>query len=40
MEGKRVSWVELCLDLVFVPAIGRLAHLIVHEPVMRSAHRR
>lgn len=30
--GKRVSWVELYLDLVFVLAIGELAHLIVGEP--------
>ncbi len=34
--GKRVSWVELYLDLVFVLAVGRLAHLIVGEPEMRS----
>ena len=27
--GKRVSWVELYLDLVFVLAVGRLAHVIV-----------
>ena len=32
--GKRVSWVELYLDLVFVLAIGQLAHLIVTEPEM------
>jgi low temperature requirement protein LtrA len=32
--GKRVAWVELYLDLVFVLAIGRLAHLIVDEPEM------
>ena len=30
--GKRVSWVELYLDLVFVLAVGRLAHLIVAHP--------
>jgi low temperature requirement protein LtrA len=30
--GKRVSWVELYLDLVFVLAIGQLAHLIVDRP--------
>jgi low temperature requirement protein LtrA len=36
MEGKRVSWVELYLDLVFVLAIGQLAHLIVAEPEPRS----
>jgi low temperature requirement protein LtrA len=35
-EGKRVSWVELYLDLVFVLAVGQLAHLIVVEPEMRS----
>jgi low temperature requirement protein LtrA len=35
-EGKRVSWVELYLDLVFVLAVGQIAHLIVAEPRMRS----
>ncbi len=35
-DGKRVSWVELYLDLVFVLAVGQLAHLIVAQPVMRS----
>ena len=35
-EGKRVSWVELYLDLVFVLAVGQLAHLIVVEPESRS----
>jgi low temperature requirement protein LtrA len=30
--GKRVSWVELYLDLVFVLAVGELAHLIVATP--------
>jgi len=35
-EGKRVSWVELYLDLVFVLAVARLAHLIVAEPEMHS----
>ncbi len=35
-SGKRVSWVELYLDLVFVLAVGQLAHLIVAEPEMRS----
>ena len=35
-QGKRVSWVELYLDLVFVLAVGQLAHLIVAEPEMRS----
>jgi low temperature requirement protein LtrA len=34
--GKRVSWVELYLDLVFVLAVGHLAHLIVAEPEMPS----
>jgi Bacterial low temperature requirement A protein (LtrA) len=34
--GKRVSWVELYLDLVFVLAVGQLAHLIVERPQMRS----
>ena len=33
---KRVSWVELYLDLIFVLAVGRLAHEIVLEPRMRS----
>jgi hypothetical protein len=31
-QGKRVSWVELYLDLVFVLAVAQLAHLIVDEP--------
>jgi low temperature requirement protein LtrA len=35
-QGKRVSWVELYLDLVFVLAVGRLAHLIVAEPEWNS----
>jgi len=35
-EGKRVSWVELYLDLVFVLAVAQLAHLIVAEPEMQS----
>jgi low temperature requirement protein LtrA len=34
--GKRVSWVELYLDLVFVLAVGELAHLVVEHPEMRS----
>ena len=34
--GRRVSWVELYLDLVFVLAVAQLAHLIVAEPEMRS----
>ena len=36
-EGKRVSWVELYLDLVFVLAVAQIAHLIVAEP--RDAQR-
>jgi low temperature requirement protein LtrA len=35
-SGKRVSWVELYLDLVFVLAVGQLSHLIVAHPEMRS----
>jgi low temperature requirement protein LtrA len=35
-SGKRVSWVELYLDLVFVLAVGQLAHLIVAHPQMHS----
>ena len=31
-SGKRVSWVELYLDLVFVLAVAQLAHLMVAEP--------
>jgi low temperature requirement protein LtrA len=34
--GKRVSYVELYLDLVFVLAVGELAHLIVEHPEMHS----
>ena len=34
--GKRVSWVELYLDLVFVLAVAQIAHLIVAEPEMHS----
>jgi low temperature requirement protein LtrA len=34
--GKRVAWVELYLDLVFVLAVGQLAHLIVAAPEMHS----
>jgi low temperature requirement protein LtrA len=34
--GKRVSWVELYLDLIFVLAVGQLSHLIVGEPETRS----
>jgi low temperature requirement protein LtrA len=36
VEGKRVAWVELYLDLVFVLAIGQLARLIVDRPEMHS----
>src|SRR3954463_14714986 len=35
-SGKRVSWVELYLDLVFVLAVGQITHLIVDRPEMRS----
>src|SRR4051794_22724996 len=35
-SGKRVSWVELYLDLVFVLAVGQIAHLVVDRPEMRS----
>ena len=35
-ESKRVSWVELYLDLVFVLAVGQLTHLIVAEPERSS----
>jgi low temperature requirement protein LtrA len=34
--GKRVSWVELYLDLVFVLGVGQLAHVIVSEPTHQS----
>jgi low temperature requirement protein LtrA len=34
--GKRVAWVELYLDLVFVLAVGQLAHVIVEHPAMHS----
>ena len=34
--GKRVSWVELYVDLVFVLAVSQLAEVIVDEPEMRS----
>ena len=36
VASKRVSWVELYLDLIFVLGVGRLAHEIVAEPRMRS----
>lgn len=35
--GKRVSFVELYLDLIFVLAVGRVAHLMVEEPRAREA---
>jgi low temperature requirement protein LtrA len=35
-EGKQVSFVELYLDLVFVLAIGQLAHLIIDTPSWHS----
>ncbi len=35
-SGKRVSWVELYLDLIFVLAVGGLAHIIEAEPEMHS----
>lgn len=34
--GKRVSWVELYLDLIFALAVGQLAHVIVADPEMGS----
>jgi low temperature requirement protein LtrA len=36
-HGKRVTFVELYLDLVFVLAVGQLAHLVVDDPRMHSA---
>ena len=35
-SGKRVAWVELYLDLIFVLAVGQLAHVIEAEPEMHS----
>jgi low temperature requirement protein LtrA len=35
-SGKRVSFVELYLDVVFVLAVGQLAHLVVEHPEMHS----
>ena len=35
-DGKRVSWVELYLDLIFVLAVGGLAHIIEAEPEMHD----
>jgi low temperature requirement protein LtrA len=34
--GKRVAWVELYVDLVFVLAVAQLAHLIAGEPESES----
>src|SRR5689334_17787084 len=34
--GKRVSWVELYLDLVFVLAVGQVAHVISGHPSLHS----
>jgi low temperature requirement protein LtrA len=31
-EGRRVSWVELYFDLIFVFAVGQAAHVMVAEP--------
>ena len=30
--AKRVSWVELYFDLIFVFAVGQLSHIMVTEP--------
>jgi low temperature requirement protein LtrA len=35
-EGKRVSWVELYLDLIVVLAVGQLAHVIADDPSSHS----
>src|ERR1700753_2373818 len=35
-SGKHVSFVELYLDLVFVLAVGQLAHLIVDDPRFKT----
>jgi low temperature requirement protein LtrA len=35
-QAKRVSWVELYLDLVFVLAVGQIAHVIADRPVTHS----
>lgn len=32
-HGKRVTWAELYFDLVFVFAVGQVAHAIVEDPV-------
>ncbi|HEU5107591.1 MAG TPA: low temperature requirement protein A, partial [Micromonosporaceae bacterium] len=34
--GKRVSWVELYFDLVFVFAVGQVAHHLIVEPTWRA----
>jgi low temperature requirement protein LtrA len=34
--GKRVAWVELYLDLIFVLAVGQLAHVLEDKPQMHS----
>jgi low temperature requirement protein LtrA len=34
--GRRVSWVELYFDLIFVFAVGQVAHAIVVEPHWRG----
>jgi low temperature requirement protein LtrA len=31
-EGKRVSWVELYFDLIFVLAVGQTTHIMVADP--------
>jgi low temperature requirement protein LtrA len=35
-HGKHVSFLELYLDLVFVLAVGQLAHLIIDDPRLRT----
>jgi low temperature requirement protein LtrA len=35
--GKRVSWVELYLDLIVVLAVGQLSHLLVAHPTFHEA---
>lgn len=35
-EGKRVSWVELYFDLIFVFAVGQVAHVMVERPEWRG----
>lgn len=36
-RGKRVGWVELYFDLVFVFAVGQVAHVVVADPHWLSA---